>query len=427
MESKSSPLQNSDRTRAASETIREKDKEEEENERDVQKREKMKKEEEEEKTGMSQKGAVDAKEEEEKKEKEGEEKPNGGVDLSTEKGRSMTEEGEKIRGVCTPENREEREENKKDEQLKKEEKENLQREEGRKSEDSVKMNGEKEEKKMSDISSSSLASSLLKQVMEVKAGSTNVNLSQSSSSSSGVRTPAAVAGPSVVWEKEVEDAVIAACLRALNYSTRKDLERRTRSGTGTEDKGRLCCGSETSSCCRGGPGGGGEEEENYSCSSSSHSHSHHHDHAGGVCTPEGSRKTSSDKGGEREEAEGHPHRREKKEDQDRSPSEAPSPDLSKEKEEQGGGGGRKTDKEDHEGHRSRTSRSGGQESFASSPSLSAGVSNVPVYKFQKDKGDHIGALLDENTSIEGLRNLVGSVAERAAAVYENVKAKGEAG
>lgn len=45
-------------------------------------------------------------------------------------------------------------------------------------------------------------------------------------SSSGV--PTAAAGPSVVWEKDVEDAVISACLRALNYGTRKDLERRTR-------------------------------------------------------------------------------------------------------------------------------------------------------------------------------------------------------
>lgn len=60
-------------------------------------------------------------------------------------------------------------------------------------------------------------------------------------------------------------------------------------------------------------------------------------------------------------------------------------------------------------------------------SSSAPDKSIPVYRFQKDKADHIGLLLDEWTSVEGLRSLVGSVAERSAVVYENVRAKGETG
>eukprot|EP00922_Rhytidocystis_sp_ex-Travisia-forbesii_P055550 GHVS01082271.1.p2 GENE.GHVS01082271.1~~GHVS01082271.1.p2 ORF type:complete len:423 (-),score=52.81 GHVS01082271.1:1575-2843(-) len=45
-----------------------------------------------------------------------------------------------------------------------------------------------------------------------------------------------------VWEESVADCFLESCEELLHFSTRRDLERRVRSGTGTEEKGRSGCG-----------------------------------------------------------------------------------------------------------------------------------------------------------------------------------------
>ncbi|KEP62763.1 UNVERIFIED_CONTAM: hypoxia- inducible factor prolyl hydroxylase (phd2), putative [Hammondia hammondi] len=199
----------------------------------------------------------------------------------------------------------------------------------------------------------------------------------SSGSTAAARDPGkkSKAGTSVVWAKEVEDALVAACVKVLNYSARKDLERRTRSGTGTEEKGRI-------DCCGAAHGG-------HDPSSESHSHAAppHADTRAGSCSHKGSSKDSSKES---------PHAH-------KTPSESSSPPRP-----------------------SDCPSAAAASSTTSSTAVYGGFPPPPVYRFQKDAEDGIGAMLDEWTSLEKLRELAGPVAERAATVYDNVKAKGEA-
>ncbi|PFH37084.1 putative hypoxia- inducible factor prolyl hydroxylase (phd2) [Besnoitia besnoiti] len=191
-------------------------------------------------------------------------------------------------------------------------------------------------------------------------------------------------GPSVLWDKDVEDAFVAACLKVLNYSTRKDLERRTRSGTGTEDKGRHdgCCPPVTAS---------GSAQPCKHLHGSSHS----------ACSSARASSSSSSAATEGATAcctGSPPHGRCK--------AKAASPDAPSQAVEK---------------------PAEAREESAESPAASyRGVPLPPVYRFQKDADDHLGALLDEWTGEEKLRQIAAEVTERAALVYDNVRAKGEA-
>ncbi|XP_026189782.1 uncharacterized protein LOC34622124 [Cyclospora cayetanensis] len=89
-------------------------------------------------------------------------------------------------------------------------------------------------------------------------------VSDSSSSSSSLRK---------VWTKEMEEVMVDACMRALNYSARRDLERRVRSGTGTEARAgeQSCCSAATHQETQGTA-----EKCQDSCSSSCHTHASAH-------------------------------------------------------------------------------------------------------------------------------------------------------
>ncbi|ESS31116.1 putative hypoxia- inducible factor prolyl hydroxylase (phd2) [Toxoplasma gondii VEG] len=186
------------------------------------------------------------------------------------------------------------------------------------------------------------------------------------------------AGTSVVWAKDVEDALVAACVKVLNYSARKDLERRTRSGTGTEEKGHIDCYDDA--------------PRRHEPSSESHSHAappQANTHAG----------SCSDKDSSKESSKESPHSHKKASEVSRcaqSPCGCPS----------------------------HSPAAVGCSS--SSTAVCGEFPHPPVYRFQKDGEDGIGAMLDEWTSLEKLREIAGPVAERAATVYDNVKAKGEA-
>ncbi|CBZ54751.1 conserved hypothetical protein [Neospora caninum Liverpool] len=172
-------------------------------------------------------------------------------------------------------------------------------------------------------------------------------------------------GPSVVWDKDVEDALVAACLRVLNYSTRKDLERRTRSGTGTEEKGRIdCCADACSKGCDSSSGA----QAPANSPSSSKTHACQEAHGDGCSDSSHSHKT----------------------------------------------------------HTVPAAPENSSTASASSPSMCGGFPAPPIYRFQKDAEDSLGAMLDEWTKPAKLREIAGSVAERAATVYDNVKARGEA-
>lgn len=53
----------------------------------------------------------------------------------------------------------------------------------------------------------------------------------------------------VPWEKETLDAVVEECKLLLDYRTRRDVERRARAGTGTEDKANISCRGQSAGHC----------------------------------------------------------------------------------------------------------------------------------------------------------------------------------
>lgn len=72
-----------------------------------------------------------------------------------------------------------------------------------------------------------------------------------------------------LWTEEMQDVMVTVCQRALNYGTRRDLERRVRSGTGTEQKAAQHCCSASSSIHQH------QQKRDSSCCSKEHSHHHH--------------------------------------------------------------------------------------------------------------------------------------------------------
>ncbi|KAL8453080.1 hypothetical protein Emag_002040 [Eimeria magna] len=93
----------------------------------------------------------------------------------------------------------------------------------------------------------------------------NIRTSRSKDSSSS-SSSSSEDGSMKAWTQEMEDVMVRVCLRTLDYSTRKDLERRVRSGTGTEDKASQGCCSQQQQ----------QQQQGDGCCSKHGSHQHSH-------------------------------------------------------------------------------------------------------------------------------------------------------
>ncbi|KAL8269276.1 hypothetical protein Esti_006808 [Eimeria stiedai] len=165
--------------------------------------------------------------------------------------------------------------------------------------------------------------------------SSRISRSKDSSSSSGSSIKD---GSMKAWTQEMENVMVSVCLRTLDYGTRKDLERRVRSGTGTEDKA-------SQGCCGNYPQQHQQQQQEGSCCSKHGSHHHSHSNASADASKA-------------------------------APAQAAGP-------------------------------------AAAAAAAAAG------YSFCKDETDDVGRRLDDWTSAERLRSVVGAVCERASKVYTN--------
>eukprot|EP00921_Rhytidocystis_pertsovi_P019106 GHVQ01030287.1.p1 GENE.GHVQ01030287.1~~GHVQ01030287.1.p1 ORF type:complete len:538 (-),score=117.83 GHVQ01030287.1:866-2479(-) len=211
------------------------------------------------------------------------------------------------------------------------------------------------------------------------------------------------------WDDETTNSVLKACEEALTHTARKDLERRVRSGTGTEDKGRMhsCC--PTAASCSSGKCA---SSHTHTPRTPTHSHDTHTDCAekhthDTTCSGSSTTTTASVcKANDREEvADG-----KGVVGDDCSTSVG----CAREEGRCSEGGVDETTEESIEG--------GTGDSCDSQ--INRGMKQPPPYVFKKDPEDHLGESLDSWASPSGLLSILPQICDSAARVYNRVMQKG---